>query len=36
MYHRFLQRVNGPDPKRVRVASSAGGIDEGPGARRRR
>jgi len=30
MYHRFLQRVNGPDPKRVRVASSAGGTDEGP------
>src|SRR4051794_7140693 len=29
MYHRFLQRVNGPDPKRVRVASSAGGTDEG-------
>jgi hypothetical protein len=28
MYHRHLQPVTGPDPVRVRVASSAGGTDE--------
>ena len=30
MYHRHLVRVTGVEPKRVRVASSAGGVDEAP------
>jgi hypothetical protein len=30
MYHRHLVRVTNVEPKRVRVASSAGGVDEAP------
>ena len=30
MYHRHLVRVTTVEPKRVRVASSAGGVDEAP------